>query len=84
VKEHFHHHNVDKDKEVLRNEVTKIRKQIVSSEHIIVNQRTEVEKLQQIIHEAEEERQRQIKEHDAIMREKNVLGSQLTKRNNEL
>ncbi|CAM9594247.1 unnamed protein product, partial [Discosporangium mesarthrocarpum] len=82
--EHFHHHNVDKDRESLKNEVTKIHKQSVSSEHIIVNQCTEVQKLLQIIQEADEEHQRQVKEHDAIVRENNVLGAQLTKRNEEL
>lgn len=61
VKEHFHHHNVDKDTESLRNEVTKVRKQIVSGEHIALHQRTELEKLSRIIQEAEEERQRQVR-----------------------
>ena len=47
VKEHFNHHNVDKEKESLKNELTKIRKQIVSSEQIIANQRAEIQKLSQ-------------------------------------
>ncbi|CAM9786225.1 unnamed protein product [Hapterophycus canaliculatus] len=59
VKEHFHHHNVDKDKESLRNEVTKVKKQIVSGEHIALHQRSELQKLTRIIQEADEERQRQ-------------------------
>lgn len=61
VKEHFHHHNVDKDKESLRNEVTKVKKQIVSGEHIAVHQRSELQKLTRIIQEADEERQRQVR-----------------------
>ena len=60
VKEHFHHHNVDKDKESLRNEVTKVKKQIVSGEHIALHQRSELQKLTRIIQEADEERQRQV------------------------
>jgi len=76
VKEHFNHHNVDKEKESLKNELTKIRKQIVSSEQIIANQRAEIQKLTQIIHEADEERQRQRKEHEAVVGERNILGSQ--------
>lgn len=59
VKEHFHHHNVDKDKESLRNDVTKVKKQIVSGEHIALHQRSELQKLTRIIQEADEERQRQ-------------------------
>eukprot|EP00903_Cladosiphon_okamuranus_P014974 g13859.t1 len=84
VKEHFHHHNVDKDKESLRNEVTKVKKQIVSGEHIALHQRSELQKLTRIIQEADEERQRQVKEHDAIVGEKGVLFGQLMKRNDEL
>lgn len=61
VKEHFHHHNVDKDKESLRNEVTKVKKQIVSGEHIALHQRSELQKLTRIIQEADEERQRQVR-----------------------
>jgi chromosome segregation ATPase len=34
VKEHFNHHSVDKEKETLRNELTKIKKQIYSSEQV--------------------------------------------------
>ena len=84
VKEHFNHHNVDKEKESLKNELTKIRKQIVSSEQIIANQRAEIQKLSQIIQEADEERQRQRKEHEAVIGERNILGSQLIRRNEEL
>lgn len=61
MKEHFHHHNVDKDKESLRNEVTKVKKQIVSGEHIAQHQRSELKKLTRIIQEADEERQRQVR-----------------------
>ena len=38
VKEHFHHHSVDKEKELLKNEIAKIKKQIVTSDQIIENQ----------------------------------------------
>lgn len=84
VKEHFHHHNADKEKESLKNELAKIRKQIVASEHILVNQRAEIQKLNQIIREADEEKQRQVKEHAAILDEKSILGQQLTRRRGEL
>lgn len=75
VKEHFHHHGVDKDRELLRNEVTKIKKQIVSGEHIALNQRTELEKLNLIIQEAEEERQRQVR-HDRCLETSRPSGYQ--------
>jgi hypothetical protein len=84
VKEHFNHHSVDKEKEALRNELTKIRKQIYSSEQMILNQRAEIQKLSQIIQEAEDERQRQQKEYEAVICERDILGGQLIKRNDEL
>jgi chromosome segregation ATPase len=84
VKEHFYHHAIDKEKEMLKNELTKIRKQLVSSVNIIENQHIEVLKLTRIIEEAEEELQRQGNELAAIMAEKNVLTTQLVKRNSEL
>ncbi|CAM9221671.1 unnamed protein product, partial [Heterosigma akashiwo] len=84
VKEHFDHHHVDKQRESLRNELTKIRKQIHSSEQIILNQKVEIRKLSQIIQEADEEKQRQQKEHDAVVGERDLLGAQLIKRNEEL
>lgn len=67
MKEHFHHHNVDKDKESLRNEVTKVKKQIVSGEHIALHQRSELQKLARIIQEADEERQRQVQQQEKML-----------------
>jgi len=84
VKEHFDHHKVDKEKEQLKNELTRIRKQIQQSEQIISNQESEIQKLSQIIQEADEERQRQEKEYDAVINERDILGSQLIRRSEEL
>ncbi|GBG28495.1 Cilia- and flagella-associated protein 58 [Hondaea fermentalgiana] len=84
VKEHFSHQKVEKEKEQLKNELTKIRKQTQSSEQIINNQEFEIQKLTQIMREAEEERARQEKEYRAIISERDILGSQLIRRNEEL
>lgn len=84
VKEHFLHHSVDKEKELLKNELMKIRKQVVSSESIIDNQRVEILKLTRIIDEAEQERARQRNELSAVISERNLLTSQVVKRNYEL
>jgi hypothetical protein len=51
---------------------------------MILNQRLEVQKLSQIIQEAEDERQRQQKEYEAVICERDILGGQLIKRNDEL
>ncbi len=84
VKEHFLHHSVDKERELLKNELTKIRKQVHSSEGIIDNQRVEVLKLVKIIEEADLERHRQRNELAAVLSERNLLTSQIVKRNFEL
>ena len=84
VKEHFLHHSVDKERELLKNELTKIRKQVHSSEGIIDNQRVEVLKLVKIIEEADLERHRQRNELTAVLSERNLLTSQIVKRNFEL
>jgi chromosome segregation ATPase len=84
VKEHFLHHAVDKERELLRNELIKINKQIATSDTIIENQTTEILKLNRIIEEAHQEYNRQQKEFQHIRNEKNVLTSQIMKRNAEI
>jgi len=77
VKEHFDHHKVDKDKETLKAELTRIKKQIQSSEQIISNQEQEITKLASIIQEADDEKQRQLKEYSAVINDRDNLRSQL-------
>jgi chromosome segregation ATPase len=84
VKEHFHHHSVDKDKELLKNEITKIRKQVDGSETIVENQQVELLKLSRIIDEADVEKRRQVNELEGVISERNLLTSQVVKRNYEL
>lgn len=84
VKEHFNHHAVDKEKEQLKNEIAKIKKQLYTSDEIVENQRIEVLKLLKIIDEAENERVRQRLEVMAVESEKNLLTDQMVKRNLEL
>jgi len=84
VKEHFQHHSVDKDKEILKNEITKIKKQLNSSNVIMENQRIEIVKLQRIIEEADAESTRQKNELSAVASERTLLTGQLVKRNYEL
>jgi len=84
VKEHFAHHKVEKEREQIKYELTKVRKQTQSSEQIISNQESEIQKLSQVMHEAEDEHVRQQKEHQAILSERDILSSQLTKRSEEL
>lgn len=84
VKEHFAHHRVENEIQMLRNDLTRIRKQIQSSEQIINNQVNEIRKLLAIINDAEAEKERQKKEHAAVIAERDTLGANLVKRNNEV
>lgn len=84
VKEHFDHHKVDKEKEILKNELLRIKKQIQSSEQIILNQELEITKLAKIIQEADEEKQRQVKEYGCVVHDRDTLRQQLIQRNEEL
>jgi hypothetical protein len=77
VKEHFDHHRVDKDKDALRAELTRIQKQIQSSDQIMKNQEQEISKLSSIIHEADEEKARQWKEYHAVIHDRDNLRAQL-------
>eukprot|EP00943_MAST-04B_sp_MAST-4B-sp1_P001560 g1560.t1 len=84
VKEHFDHHKVEKQKVKIRTDLSKVRKQIESSDQIISNQKDEVQKLGRIIQEAEEERQRQRKELGSVVGERDILTTQLVRRGEEL
>ena len=51
---------------------------------LIVHARTQVGKLNHIISEADSERFRQKKEYDIVINERDILGTQLIRRNDEL
>jgi chromosome segregation ATPase len=84
VKEHFEHHKVEREKDVLKNAVTKAKKRTVNCRQISSQQASEISKLNSILQEAEAERDRQAKEISSITSEQQLLGSQLTQRNQEL
>eukprot|EP00744_Colponema_vietnamica_P002008 GILI01003228.1.p1 GENE.GILI01003228.1~~GILI01003228.1.p1 ORF type:complete len:876 (-),score=300.10 GILI01003228.1:348-2975(-) len=84
IKEHLEHHKVVKDCESLRMEVTKLKKRIQSAKLVTQNQHNEIAKLKNIIQEAEEERQNQKKQYEQVINERDILGTQLIRRNDEL
>ena len=84
VKEHFLHHSVEKERELLKNQLIKSRKQVLSSKDIVENQQSEIIKLSRIIVEADQERNRQKNELTSVLAERNLLTSQIVKRNAEL
>uniref|UniRef100_A0A061SN17 Flagellar associated protein n=1 Tax=Tetraselmis sp. GSL018 TaxID=582737 RepID=A0A061SN17_9CHLO len=84
VKEHFDHMKVEKEKESLRLELNKAKQQINEADTAITSQKAEIEKLNHIINEADQERLRQKKEYDIVINERDILGTQLIRRNDEL
>ena len=77
-------HQVEKEKESLRFELNKAKQQIKEADTAIASQKSEIEKLNHIINEADQERLRQKKEYDIVINERDILGTQLIRRNDEL
>ncbi|XP_036592331.1 cilia- and flagella-associated protein 58 isoform X3 [Trichosurus vulpecula] len=84
VKLHLEHQRIEKEKESLKAELQKLRQQALETKHFIEKQEAEERKLLRIIAEADAERLRQKKELDQVISERDILGSQLVRRNDEL
>ena len=84
VKEHFEHSKIDKEKEALSIQISKLQQQYEESQQLIQNKKAEENKLRHIIIEADTERMRQKKEYEAVVQERDILGTQLIRRNDEL
>ncbi|XP_072477797.1 cilia- and flagella-associated protein 58 isoform X4 [Notamacropus eugenii] len=84
VKLHLEHQRIEKEKETLKAELQKLRQQALETKHFIEKQEAEERKLLRIIAEADAERLRQKKELDQVISERDILGSQLVRRNDEL
>ncbi|XP_051837323.1 cilia- and flagella-associated protein 58 isoform X1 [Antechinus flavipes] len=84
VKLHLEHQRIEKEKETLKAELQKLRQQALETKHFIEKQEAEERKLLRIITEADAERLRQKKELEQVISERDILGSQLVRRNDEL
>uniref|UniRef100_A0A8D0GQ54 Cilia and flagella associated protein 58 n=1 Tax=Sphenodon punctatus TaxID=8508 RepID=A0A8D0GQ54_SPHPU len=84
VKVHLDHQRIEKEKESLKAELLKMKQQALETKHFIEKQEAEQRKLLKIISEADAERMRQKKELDQVISERDILGSQLVRRNDEL
>ncbi|XP_019491834.1 PREDICTED: cilia- and flagella-associated protein 58 [Hipposideros armiger] len=84
VKLHLEQQRIEKEKETLKAELQKLRQQALETKHFIEKQEAEERKLLRIIAEADGERLRQKKELDQVVSERDILGSQLVRRNDEL
>ena len=84
VKERIEHTRSDKEKEALKNELMRLKKVVTTAETTLKNYQSEVDKLNHIISEADAERFRQQREYDVVINERDILGTQLIRRNDEL
>ncbi|XP_006630821.2 cilia- and flagella-associated protein 58 [Lepisosteus oculatus] len=84
VKEHLEFQRVEKEKEALKAELQKMKQQAQETKQFIDNQEAEERKLLKIIADADAERLRQKKELDQVISERDILGTQLVRRNDEL
>ena len=84
VREHFSNMKVAQEKEQMRESLNGIIKREEDMAGEEASFKAEVSKLNQIINEAEAERVKQQKEFEIVVNERDILGTQLIKRNDEL
>lgn len=84
VKEHFDFQKVEKQKEQHKNELARLRALLATNEETINNQDAEVRKLTTVLRRMDDEALEQRKEYDQVLNERDILGTQLIRRNDEL
>eukprot|EP00388_Colpodella_angusta_P034098 GDKK01031395.1.p1 GENE.GDKK01031395.1~~GDKK01031395.1.p1 ORF type:complete len:895 (-),score=273.63 GDKK01031395.1:85-2769(-) len=84
VQEHFEMHKVTRENERLSEEVSRSKERVKTLEATTIQQKTEINKLENTIAAAEAERNTQRKEYETIIAERDILGTQLIRRNDEL
>ncbi|XP_060754267.1 cilia- and flagella-associated protein 58 [Neoarius graeffei] len=84
VKEHLEFQRTEKEKEALKAELQKMKQQAQETKQYMDNQEVEEHKLLKIIADADTEKVRQKKELDQVISERDILGTQLVRRNDEL
>lgn len=78
------HQQVEKEKEHLKSELKQMKLDAEATKAYIDSQQIEERKLLKIIQEADSERLRQKKQLDQVIQERDILGTQLVRRNDEL
>ncbi|KFU85371.1 Coiled-coil domain-containing protein 147, partial [Chaetura pelagica] len=84
VQAHLQHQQTEKEKELLKAELLKMKKEALEAKHFIENQEAEERRLLKIIAEADAERLRQNKEIERVITERDILGAQNVQRNDEV
>jgi len=84
IKEHFDQNKVSRSKEAIEDKVNKAKKGMELLQDLADKEKQEIKKLEMAIAEAEAEEQNQRKEFEQVISERNILGTQLIRRNDEL
>merc|ERR1719240_230122 len=84
VKESFAHQKVEKQCEQMRNEISRMRRLLESNDDVIHKQDAEIRRLASMIRRMDDEALTQRKEYDQVIKERDILGTQLIRRNDEL
>merc|ERR1712193_252519 len=78
------YHQIEQPKEEIKEKLGNAQKRMKNLTNIVETQRAEIKKLESTIQEAEQEKQSQQKEYEGVISERDILGTQLIRRNEEL
>ena len=84
VKIHFEHHQVQKEIDSLRSELSRTKRNVHAAQLISQAQEGEVKKLLSVLEAADSEKDKQVKECQAVIGERDLLLAQFTQRESEL
>ena len=84
VKISFAHKKIDTQYSTTRNEVSKMKKFIATNEEIVHKQDAEIRRLASMIRRMDDDALVQRKGYDSIINERDILGAQLIRRNDEI
>uniref|UniRef100_A0A7S3JRV6 Cilia- and flagella-associated protein 58 central coiled coil domain-containing protein n=1 Tax=Aureoumbra lagunensis TaxID=44058 RepID=A0A7S3JRV6_9STRA len=84
VKESFAHEKIEKQHDQQRNEISRMRHLIKTNDDIVNKQDAEIRRLASTIRKMDDEALTQRKEYDQVINERDILGTQLIRRNDEL
>merc|ERR1711988_187121 len=81
---HLEHARLEKEREMQKAEIQKLKNNLLEADNTCKSLQQEIKKLETIIEKGEREMERQRKELDEVINERDILGTQLIRRNDEL
>ena len=84
VMEHFHHHHVDEDRRILKNNIDEVVNQAKGVENNMKAHLLELASLEEKVTKKKQANYLQIKQYDTLVGQRDMLGTQLMQKNAEL